>query len=436
MKRSNNKGVTLIALVITIIVLLILAGISIVLAIGENGIVNKAIKAKAETIVAQEKELVNLAHIGVSVDPGKVVTEEEFQHEMDNLAGDGKTIVSDNLDETFNVFFVETNHNYIVNNSKVSSFIKGISAKDIAMSEDKSEFYGAVVNNYHADITGIDYNEGIFGDNDQKWIIFYAGSLGGNNVDNIYLISKSFLHYDYIPETANGNKMNLGQYTQERKYSLGFTDILNEYADGTDMVPNEVKYLNQEYFDYLGTGKSTSNNARAAAYLLDTSVWNVFKDKSGYADFAVGGPSLDMIFESYNDKYGTEYLTRVESNLGYGLSINGGETWTYATGSGAGGIRPISSLFNYQDKTYMVSERGGEFGVNSVMNAWVCSPLYAKYNGYLQYSELPTLSSNVSGIYPQAVSNSCCEIRPVVRLKANTQLERNEDGTYSIIAQE
>ena len=47
MKR--NKGITLIALVITIIVLLILAGVAIAMLSGENGILTKAAKAKTET---------------------------------------------------------------------------------------------------------------------------------------------------------------------------------------------------------------------------------------------------------------------------------------------------------------------------------------------------------------------------------------------------
>ena len=45
-KISENKGITLIALVITIIVLIILAGVSISLVLGENGLLNKAQDAK------------------------------------------------------------------------------------------------------------------------------------------------------------------------------------------------------------------------------------------------------------------------------------------------------------------------------------------------------------------------------------------------------
>ena len=46
---KTKKGITLIALVITIIVLLILAGVSIAMLTGENGILNKATTAKQKT---------------------------------------------------------------------------------------------------------------------------------------------------------------------------------------------------------------------------------------------------------------------------------------------------------------------------------------------------------------------------------------------------
>ncbi len=52
----RNKGITLIALVVTIIVLLILAGISIAMLTGQNGILNRAAEAKDKTGVAQEDE--------------------------------------------------------------------------------------------------------------------------------------------------------------------------------------------------------------------------------------------------------------------------------------------------------------------------------------------------------------------------------------------
>ena len=58
---TNNKGITLIALVITIIVLLILAGVSIAMLTGNNGILTQATNAKDETERAEIAEKVNMA---------------------------------------------------------------------------------------------------------------------------------------------------------------------------------------------------------------------------------------------------------------------------------------------------------------------------------------------------------------------------------------
>ena len=57
---KNNKGITLIALVITIIVLLILAGVSIAMLTGQNGILNQASRAGDETNRAEVLERVNM----------------------------------------------------------------------------------------------------------------------------------------------------------------------------------------------------------------------------------------------------------------------------------------------------------------------------------------------------------------------------------------
>ena len=58
---KNSKGITLIALVITIIVLLILAGVSIAMLTGQNGILTQAQNAKEETEESKDWEQVKLA---------------------------------------------------------------------------------------------------------------------------------------------------------------------------------------------------------------------------------------------------------------------------------------------------------------------------------------------------------------------------------------
>ena len=55
-KLKKNKGITLIALVITIIILLILAGVTIATLTEDNGILTRAQDAKAKTEEATLEE--------------------------------------------------------------------------------------------------------------------------------------------------------------------------------------------------------------------------------------------------------------------------------------------------------------------------------------------------------------------------------------------
>lgn len=57
---KNQKGITLIALVITIIVLLILAGVSIAMLTGPNGLLTRAGNAKDDTLKAEAVEKANM----------------------------------------------------------------------------------------------------------------------------------------------------------------------------------------------------------------------------------------------------------------------------------------------------------------------------------------------------------------------------------------
>ena len=109
---KNNKGITLIALVITIIVLLILAGVSIALLTGENGILNQAQQAKTTNAIAEEKEKIKLGYMDykmlkereiegrtLTVDGATEVTGDEtngwtikFGDNLYTLSADGSTI--------------------------------------------------------------------------------------------------------------------------------------------------------------------------------------------------------------------------------------------------------------------------------------------------------------------------------------------------------
>ena len=58
-KRKEESGITLIALIITIIVLLILVDVSISLVVGENGVLNRVSNAKLEHTIGAEKEQIS-----------------------------------------------------------------------------------------------------------------------------------------------------------------------------------------------------------------------------------------------------------------------------------------------------------------------------------------------------------------------------------------
>ena len=58
-KLKSKKGITLVALVVTIVVLLILAGVSINAVLGDNGIIKKANQAASVTKEAEVKEAIN-----------------------------------------------------------------------------------------------------------------------------------------------------------------------------------------------------------------------------------------------------------------------------------------------------------------------------------------------------------------------------------------
>ncbi len=62
-KYKSTKGITLVALVVTIVILLILAGISINMLMGDNGIIAKAKEAKEKTETAQQQEQTSLESV-------------------------------------------------------------------------------------------------------------------------------------------------------------------------------------------------------------------------------------------------------------------------------------------------------------------------------------------------------------------------------------
>lgn len=112
---KNAKGITLIALIITIIILLILAGISIATLTGQNGILKKAEQSGINTTIAKEKEQIKIAYNSAMIT--KIVEDREIEisdlkKELDKQMADA-VVQEGEIDEMV-ISFIETNNQYIL----------------------------------------------------------------------------------------------------------------------------------------------------------------------------------------------------------------------------------------------------------------------------------------------------------------------------------
>ena len=83
-KLKQSKGITLISLVVTIIILVILAGVTISLILGNDGIVEKAKEAKAVTSVATAQENLELLKSKILLDKFEI-TLDDYLEELDKV---------------------------------------------------------------------------------------------------------------------------------------------------------------------------------------------------------------------------------------------------------------------------------------------------------------------------------------------------------------
>ena len=96
--RRKTRGITLIALVITIVILLILAGVSIAMLTGNNGILTQAKSAKENTELAKEQEEKDLDKIN------SYINEKTIKDNYTDVNGDKATIPEGfEVDETENI---------------------------------------------------------------------------------------------------------------------------------------------------------------------------------------------------------------------------------------------------------------------------------------------------------------------------------------------
>lgn len=128
----KQKGITLIALVITIIVLLILAGVSIAAIVGENGIVTKTKNAEEETTRAEELEKVRLAIIASKTNENFEIEKTVLEKELNSYFGEGNYELTGSTQVGYfeiklakNTYRVDLNGNIQVPSAPTSIIIEG-----------------------------------------------------------------------------------------------------------------------------------------------------------------------------------------------------------------------------------------------------------------------------------------------------------------------
>ena len=134
-KRKGRKGITLIALVVTIVVILILAGITVGMVRSDNGILKETKNAKEQAEIDNEKSIVERAKmLAMMRSKDGAITYEIFEPALKDEAGKTAIDVSD-AGDTIEVLFTDSNRYYEIdqdgNVSKPQKVVKDEFAGDI-----------------------------------------------------------------------------------------------------------------------------------------------------------------------------------------------------------------------------------------------------------------------------------------------------------------
>ena len=206
----KEKGITLIALVVTIIVLLILAGVTVSMLTGDNGLLNRAGEAKVLTEEAAEKEKVQLAVMAAEETNG--ITNESLQKALDVEFGENKTkskMFEDGeitilVTDTGREYYIDKNGNITMSNTTAIADEEGLSGE------------GTQANPYK--ISSIE--DLIYFGNQVRAGNTYSGRFVELTRDLNFKSISSYIEYDKIVDAENNIDLMTSMITGE-----GFTPI-------------------------------------------------------------------------------------------------------------------------------------------------------------------------------------------------------------------
>ena len=253
--------------------------------------------------------------------------------------------------------------------------------------------YGKYVTNY-VPTNGVN-DEGI------KWKIFYADT----EDDNIYLIADT-----YVPRTNTAGTKNYvptGYNNTRGRYAFDFHGA-DSYNGTKDIVTNITSKWLKKYTDAGYTATSEQLNGKATAYLLDINKWAGFKD-STYAEYAVGGPTIELFTASYNMTHLTRTIETQVNSTGYSI------TWSDGTIGIQGELDPNESL-------YVISNSFD----GTIDDMWLASP------SSVGYGHVMSVYRGGRVVY-EGYGTDYTGSRPIICLKDTVKLEKQADGNYKLV---
>ena len=261
-----------------------------------------------------------------------------------------------------------------------------VDSTEIANNPD--EHYGGEVVNYTTPS----------GDPNVGWRIFHADE------SNIYLIADYYIHYDYCPLGAKGTPVT-NKYSNG--YDLSFDDVYNDYTGSASITDTRIKKWIQKFLNVAPAG--TYESIRAVAYILDEQRWSAKYANPNYAEYAIGGPTLEMFVASYNKTHPEKIMYCSVNNYGYYVSWTEGGTNLY-----------IYDVEDYNELYWIID-------TSKTDGMWLGSPSAYSFGDNLMSAAKSSRQVGLS-YYNLATRG----FRPIVCLKSNIQLEKQNDGTYLI----
>ena len=303
-KKFNQKGITLIALIITIIILLILAAVSLNVFTGENNLFKQAINARETTIKASILEEVELVMAGINVDyyENSYKGNENAEQKVDfvkkaltsgvkinngdlTLDGEGNIYYSSDKDkQKFKVGTVDINGNVVISKNIDENFYdKWVQEKTYVAKANIKLEVGSRITGYKVVVDNKEYDE---------WYVL--GAENGNllittneNVGSIALANADFAESqnNYIngsqklKEIASkfcDNKLASNSRSikiEDINRVTGYMPDEKKYAkDDIKIWKNEVKYTLKNgniYYDSAYPQSNTEGYVEGLGYLSD-----------------------------------------------------------------------------------------------------------------------------------------------------------------------